>query len=460
MIDRSKRTAILELSRQGLGTRRIAKLVKASRGAVKGVIASRQERPEPVERPSILVPHAEVITELTARCEGNLKRVHEELEGQGVATAYSTLTAFVRRQAPAPKVPEGSYDFEPGEEMQHDTSPHEPVIGGKRVPLQTASLVLCFCRMLFFQFYVRFTRFEAKVFLTAALRFFEGSAGRCVIDNTSVIRSHGVGAAMIPAPEMVAFSERFGFVFRAHKPGHADRKGRIEAPFGFIERNFLAGRTFSSLKDLNATARQWCGKVNGSYKRHLRGVPRDLFALEKPRLLPLPLFVPEPERILVRNVDPARLVNVDGNRYSVLTSWIGRDVQVRVRAESIEIDGKDATVVHERIPFSLGKKIVLPEHQYVRGEKPARGAPPPEEADLLLILPPVAGYLTRLKASGKRAPALLIRRLLRMAREYPHPALLSAIAEAERYGLFDLDRLERMVLSRVDRDYFPRRDDE
>ena len=135
MLDRSKRTAILELSRQGVGTRSIAKLVKVSRGAVRDVIASRRERPEPPERPLLLVPHAETITELALKCEGNLRRVHEELEGQGVATAYSTLTAFVRRQKPAPKVPVGSYDFEPGEEMQHDTSPHEPVIGGKRVPL-------------------------------------------------------------------------------------------------------------------------------------------------------------------------------------------------------------------------------------------------------------------------------------------------------------------------------------
>ena len=460
MIDQSKRVAILQLASQKFGTRRIAKLLKVSRTAVKKVIASQQERAPPVERSSVLSPHAETICELTERCGGNLVRVHEELITKGVLGSYSTLTAFVRREKPPPKVPVGSYDFGPGEEMQHDTSPHTALIAGKRILLQTASLVLCFCRMLFFQLYVRFTRFEAKVFLTEALRFFGGSARRAMIDNTSVIRAFGTGAAMVPAPEMVAFGERFGFVFRAHAVGDPNRKGRVESPFGFIERNFLAGRSFTSMNDLNDTARAWCVKVNASPKRHLRAIPLELFAIEKRQLVPLPGFVPEPEKLLVRHVDPERLVNAEGNRYSAPTHWIGRQVQVRVRAKTIEIDGKDATIVHERIPFSLGQKLILNEHRYLRGEKPAKGAPCKEELDLSRILPGIASYVASLKTSGKRAPTLLLRQLLRMAHEYPHGPLLSAIQEAERFGLFDLVRLERMVLSRIGTDYFPRRDDD
>ena len=41
-----------------------------------------------------------------------------------------------------------------------------------------------------------------------------------------------------------------------------------------------------------------------------------------------------------------------------------------------------------------------------------------------------------------------------MIREYPKGPLREAIAEAERYGLFDLDRVERMVLRRIAHDYF------
>ena len=49
---------------------------------------------------------------------------------------------------------------------------------------------------------------------------------------------------------------------------------------------------------------------------------------------------------------------------------------------------------------------------------------------------------------------LALRQLLRMLREYPHEPFLSAVAEAAQYGLYDLDCVERMILRRVQRDFF------
>ena len=51
-----------------------------------------------------------------------------------------------------------------------------------------------------------------------------------MIDNTHVVVSLGTGRDMIPAPEMEAFAERFGFVFRAHELGHA--LSRAHTPCG------------------------------------------------------------------------------------------------------------------------------------------------------------------------------------------------------------------------------------
>jgi hypothetical protein len=39
-------------------------------------------------------------------------------------------------------------------------------------------------------------------------------------------------------------------------------------------------------------------------------------------------------------------------------------------------------------------------------------------------------------------------------REYPREPFLAAVREASQYGLYDLDRLERMILRRIARDYF------
>jgi len=81
----------------------------------------------------------------------------------------------------------GTYNFDPGVEMQHDTSPHVVVVGGCKVTAQCASLVLSYSRRLFIQHYPRFTRFEARVFLNKAFGFMGGACTRCIIDNTSVI---------------------------------------------------------------------------------------------------------------------------------------------------------------------------------------------------------------------------------------------------------------------------------
>jgi hypothetical protein len=79
----------------------------------------------------------------------------------------------------------------------------------------------------------------------------------------------------------------------AHEIGDADRSGRVERPFSFIENNFLAGRTFSNWTDWNSQAWQWSDKVNSTYKMHIRAVPCELFAIERVHLKPLPAGIPE-----------------------------------------------------------------------------------------------------------------------------------------------------------------------
>ncbi|MBS1857276.1 MAG: hypothetical protein JST11_18055 [Acidobacteria bacterium] len=81
-----------------------------------------------------------------------------------------------------------------------------------------------------------------------------------MIDNTHVVL-RGTGRDMVPLPEMAAFGERFGFESRAHAIGNANRSGRVERPFSFIEGNFLAGRTFSSGEDLGGSESARSGVV-------------------------------------------------------------------------------------------------------------------------------------------------------------------------------------------------------
>ena len=462
MLSQAQRTTILELHAQGVSKREIARVLGISRVAVRKVLRSNSTAVPELHRAEKAEPHRQQILELFDQCKGNLVRVHEELAAAGAELSYPALTAFCRRhgigQAPAEAA--GQYSFAPGEEIQHDTSPHEEEVAGKKRKVQTASAVLCYSRMLFFQCYPAFRRFDCKVFLNEALRYFSGAAARVMIDNTHVVVLRGTGREMIPVPEMEAFAARFGFRFAAHELGHANRSARVERPFSFIEGNFLAGRTFASWEDLNQQARQWCDKVNSTYKKHLRAVPRELFAMERLHLKPLPAWIPEVYRLHQRLVDIEGYVALNSNRYSVPLEWIGRRVEVRETRDKIEIqlDARNL-VTHQRMAEAEQQRITLAQHRPPRGQGSSRPDPHPEEALILKAAPELADYLATLKQRSHKLVVFALRQLLRLVREYPREPLLTAVREAARYGLYDLDRVERMILRRVARDYFLLDDD-
>jgi hypothetical protein len=144
MLDQTTRRAIRRLRETGHGTRTIARALGISRGAVKHVRRDGSAAVPPAARPEKGTPHRERILELYAACKGNLVRVHEELCAAGAPLSYPALTAFCRRHGigHAPPAPAGQYHFAPGQAMQHDTSPHDVMLGGTRRRVQTASLVV------------------------------------------------------------------------------------------------------------------------------------------------------------------------------------------------------------------------------------------------------------------------------------------------------------------------------
>ncbi len=457
MLSQNQRTTILELHAQGVSKREIARVLKISRLSVRKVLRANSAEVPKLLRPEKAEPYRQQILELLDSCKGNLVRVREELAASGAHLSYSTLTAFCHRHGigQQPIVPSGNYHFQPGEEIQHDTSPHELELSGKRRKVQTASAVLCYSRMLFFQMYPTFQRFDCKVFLTEALRYFGGAPTRVVIDNTHVVVLRGTGRQMVPVPEMAAFAERFGFQFLAHELGDANRSARVERPFWFVERNFLAGRRFANWQDLNQQARQWCDRVNATYKKHIRAVPRELFAVERQHLKPLPVWIPEVYRLQERIVDVEGYVALNSNRYSVPFTWMGRRVEVRETKNQvvIQLDARNA-VTHQRVAEAEYQRITVAAHRPPRGTSSPRPNPHPEEQLILQAAPEITDYVTALKQRSRKLVVLALRQLLRLVRDYPREPLLAAVREAAHYGLYDLDRVERMILRRVAQDYF------
>ena len=457
MLDEGQRTTILKLAELGHAVRAIARTLQLSREAVKNVVDNGSATVPRILRPELCEPFRDQILEQYAACKGNLVRVHEELQAQGATFSYQALTGFCRRHSigHGPKQPTGHYDFSPGQEMQHDTSPHKAKIGGVLKAVHIASLVLCYSRMIFIQLYPRFRRFECKLFLTAALKYFGYAASRCMIDNTHVVVLRGTGANMVPVPEMAAFAERLGFNFVAHEVGDANRSARVENPFNYAQKNFLVGRQFDDWDHGNREAVIWCDTVNAKYSSKLHASRRELFAAERPALKPLPIWVPEVYMLHNRIVNLEGYVHVQSNRYSVPYQLIGRRVEVREQADRIEVyDGPRLVATHARVAEPCLARVTNPGHRPPRGKGRATKGPCAEEQELLLAQPKLASYVQRIKKHQGGRCVRAMQRLLRMVRDYPQAPLLSAVSRAEQYGLFDLDRLERLILKQIATDYF------
>ena len=222
-----------------------------------------------------------------------------------------------------------------------------------------------------------------------------------------------------------------------------------------IQSAFLQGSEFTDWHELNARARETTEKWNATWSDKLHASRRELFAVERPHLVALPLHVPQVYQLHTRIVDAEGYVHLNRVRYSAPWRLIGRPLEVRESLECIELyDGPRRVGSHERQWSPFDTRVTDPAHRPPRGERAAyRAQPAPEALEIVQIEPRVAAYLAALKGEigDRRAP---LRRLLAMLQEYPRESFLAAVSLAEKYRLFDLDRLERMVLREIAHDYF------
>jgi len=456
MISDETRAAIVGMRDKGMKIRQIARNLDISRNTVRTVLKGTS----PAVRGSTTSFENEMpmIHEAFLRCHGNVVRVQEILAERGIRIGYSTLTRIARDQGlREPKnVRAGAYTFGPGEEVQHDTSPHRVIMDGKPIIAQCAALILAYSRKLFIRYYPCFTRFEAKVFLSEGFTFMDGVTDRVLIDNTSVIVAHGSGPDAEIAPEMEAFGRIFGITFVAHRIGHADRKGRVERTFFYVERNFLAGRAFVDWHDLNRQALAWCcEKANKKLKRSLGMSPDEAYLMEKTYLKPLPAYIPPIYETVLRVVDVEGYVNVDTNRYSVPDRLIGKKVEVQKHSEKVEVflDHKQVAS-HPRIIGKRDSRATQPGHHKPLFRDHAHVGPSTEEKVLLGESEILDRYVKEIKKRSSGRGVQKLRRLLNLKRTYPSEPFLAALKKALTYGLYDLSRLEKMIIDHVAGDFF------
>ena len=454
MIDADKRKAVFLLHQEGVSIRQISRQLRLSRNAVRRIIAQSGKMPESIRRP-VLNLDPELLRQLHQECHGYAQRMMEKLrEEHGITVKYSTLTRHLRDLgicAPMSQRCERVPD-EPGAEMQHDTSPFVLLVGSQRLRLQASLLYLRYSKRRYLQFYPVFDRFHLKCFLHLALTHWAYAPKICVIDNTNLARWRGLGSNAVMVPEMEAFAKAYGFGFLCHAPKHSDRKAGEERSFLTVETNFIPGRAFQSLEDLNRQALEWSTVRMEQRPQGKAGlIPAQAFEHELAFLTQLPRHLPAPYLLLERTVDEYGYVAVEGNYYEVPGCGRGKIQVLRYLHHLVLCQDRRGLIEYTLPPWGVRNQPFHAPGQQPRYRPRNRKLCSQEEEKRLRAMDPViAAYVDFILSTPGLLRHQFLRRLWALHQRWSTALFLRTVERAHRYRITSLETLERIALLHLD----------
>jgi hypothetical protein len=156
-----------------------------------------------------------------------------------------------------------------------------------------------------------------------------------------------------------------------------------------------------------------------------------------------------------------RVVNIEGyiqldtNRYSVPQKLIGKTLEVQKHWDKVVIYNKqNKAAEHKRVLNKKDKRKTLPGHHPPLSRKTSIKEPSKEEVLLTGKNEILDLYIIHLKEISRGRGVLNLRRLLNLQRSYPEEPFIAGIKMAQQYGLYDLSRVEKIILNNVAGDFF------
>ena len=427
------------------GTKRITNISrKAIRRELDRLACPIPNAPKSKRRSSKLDPYRDKISFLVKEKNLSAVRVLDEIKELGYPGGYSILKDYIRIIRPkSKKRPRPPIDHPPGYEAQMDWSPHKVEMGGKIQTVHTGSIVLCYSRWIFMRHFTDET-LESVIRLHEEAFMELGAIPEIITyDNMTTVGRHtGPGKIWIN-PTFKRFAEEYGFEIKILRPGAKERHGKVERPFHYIEHNFLAGREFNDMGDLNERADQWrWNKANVRMHGTLKQRPMDRLLREKPYLKPLPT---KAEKVFYKEVD--RKINVDfcvvidKIRYSVDPCLIGETAKVRLYNDHLEIWVNNE--LHCEHVYTQKKRQVLPEHEEIY--KKMTGQRHLLEDAFLRLGEPTQKFYEGLQEKRKSAAGYHLQRILKYADLYGSDVVAGALAYASKYRAFSADSVLRII---------------
>lgn len=332
-----------------------------SRGKLRGLKKNGFRETPPGEirrRPSKLDGYTGILDSLLKDGVSNSTVCLNRLKANGFTGGQTIVKEYIaahrnlipaRRESVAPQGKRAiRYSDSPGEVFQMDWGFTEVLTSdGQRCTAACFAMICHACGQRYIEFFPNARQENLFIGMIHAFCYM-GVPEFVMTDNMkSVVIRRDLDGRPIWQKDYEAFMRTAGFQTRLCKPRHPYTKGAVERLVRFVKDNFLAGRTFRDITDLNRSALEWCNEQNRLYHRSMDAVPQDihmrecagnLHELEQSEAVRLYLC---PER----RISFDGFVNYEGRRYGVPYRYPGSSARVMRREDMLYLYSDDLTTL-------------------------------------------------------------------------------------------------------------------
>jgi transposase len=381
---------------QGWSLKRISRELHVSRNTVRRILRSgetsfsyeRERQPQPRIGPWQV--------QLDALLDGNdakakrerltLIRIYEELRSLGYEGSYDAIRRYAksRDKVRGAAMAEAYVPlfYPPGDAYQFDWSHEIVILNGVTVTVKVAHVRLCYSRMMFVRAYPRETQemvFDAH---DRAFAFFGGACTRGIYDNMkTAVETVFVGKDRQYNRRFLQMCSHYLVQPVACTPASGWEKGQVENQVGLVRERFFTPRLrFKSYEELNAWLLDKCVAWAKAH-RHVDQPERtiwEVFEEERGKLVEYRGRF-DGFHTVPASVAKTCTVRFDNNKYSVLSTAVGRPVEIQAYADRIVIRQDGAVVGEHARSFGRNQTVYDPWHYVpVLARKPGalrNGAP-------------------------------------------------------------------------------------
>jgi transposase len=383
MLPEGEVAQVFALRALGWGMRRIGRELGIARNTVRDWLREGEGREYGGERRVSF--QARYYFWIQSRFQGGVRNadvLRQELETMDISVSLRTVERALRPFRESwERAEKATMRFEtaPGKQLQVDFGEKWLLIEGERQKRYVFVATLGYSRRCYVEVFGSLRQRDWIVGLERAFHHFGGVPEELLTDNAKpLVNQHPTGGKAVFHPEFEAFCRHWGVVPRACQPFRARTKGKVENGVGYVKKNALGGLEFVSEEALDEHLASWMRnvadvRIHGT--THER--PIDRFEAEKGALRPV---LNHPGYLRVRNftrkVSTDFRIDVDTNRYSVPSAFVGQTLDVVIEADTLRVVFQDRIVAEHTVHPGHHQVIEDPGHVvgFVEGRKQLRKA--------------------------------------------------------------------------------------